>query len=322
MFFLSIYLVPLCSAEIRERITEIRSSSINASILKEKRFITPDDNLTFFFKEIKGKDIYGLLIHDRSEKNNVKTYVAKKGYLENKNNNNLILLYDGTMQIYDDKQGKKYKTDEIALESLMQSLTIDDKLVKKSTKLPFFNSDVIGRMEDGAYVHDLDSIINRLTGNKYGSVKSKNYFINKNGKKELFKGAAPDLFSLPIYYNSSSGQYQSARELAETITETPFYKQNKLSKPSLVNSIISLENSIVNPTFEVVRDKLQGIQESYNSLAELKQEVIDRHRENYRLHGYDEDFVDSLTDYRLDLNKLELTEINFRSTRWCRLLGL
>ena len=210
---------------------------------------------------------------------------------------------------YSYKQGKKYKTDEIALESLVQSLTIDDKLVKKSTKLPFFNSDVIGRMEDGAYVHDLDSIINRLAGYKYGSVKSKNYFINKNGKKELFEGAAPDLFSLPIYYNSSSGQYQSARELAETITETPFYKENKLSKPSLVNSIISLENSIVNPTFEVVRDKLQGIQESYNSLAELKQEVIDRHRENYRLHGYDEDFVDSLTDYRLDLNKLELTEI-------------
>ncbi len=106
MFFLSIYLVPLCSAEIREKITEIRSSSINASILKEKRFITPDDNLTFFFKEIKDKDIYGLLIHDRSEKNSIKTYVAKKGYLENKNNNNLILLYDGTMQIYDDKQGK------------------------------------------------------------------------------------------------------------------------------------------------------------------------------------------------------------------------
>ncbi len=106
MFFLSIYLVPLCSAEIREKITEIRSSSINTSILKEKRFITPDDNLTFFFKEIKDKDIYGLLIHDRSEKNNIKTYVAKRGYLENKNNNNLILLYDGSMQIYDDKQGK------------------------------------------------------------------------------------------------------------------------------------------------------------------------------------------------------------------------
>ncbi len=106
IFFLSVYLVPICSAEIREKITEIRNSSINVSILKEKRFITPDDNLTFFFKEIKGKDIYGLLIHDRSEKNNVKTYVAKKGYLENKDNNNLIFLYDGTMQIYDDENGK------------------------------------------------------------------------------------------------------------------------------------------------------------------------------------------------------------------------
>ena len=106
ILFLSIYLVPLCSAEIRERITEIRSSNINISILKEKRFITPDDNLTIFFKEIKGQDIYGLLLHDRSEKNNIKTYVSKKGYLDNMGDNNYILLFDGTMQIYDEEQSK------------------------------------------------------------------------------------------------------------------------------------------------------------------------------------------------------------------------
>ena len=106
IFFLSVYLVPLCSAEIREKITEIRSSSINTSILKEKRFITPDDNLTFFFKKIIDKDIFGLLIHDRSEKNNIKTYVAKKGYLDNADDKNFIFLYDGTMQVYDDEQGK------------------------------------------------------------------------------------------------------------------------------------------------------------------------------------------------------------------------
>ena len=59
IFFLSVYLVPLCSFEIREKITEIRNSNINTSILKEKRFITPDDNLTVFFKKIINKDIYG-----------------------------------------------------------------------------------------------------------------------------------------------------------------------------------------------------------------------------------------------------------------------
>ena len=104
ILFLSIYLVPLCSAEIREKITEIRNSNINTSILKEKRFITPNDNLTIFFKEINGQDINGLLLHDRTEKNRVKTYVAKNGFLDNTNGNNSILLYEGMMQIYDEKQ--------------------------------------------------------------------------------------------------------------------------------------------------------------------------------------------------------------------------
>ena len=106
IFFLSVYLVPLCSFEIREKITEIRNSNINTSILKEKRFITPDDNLTVFFKKIINKDIYGLLIHDRSEKNNIKTYIAKRGYFDNSKNNNVIFLYEGTLQIYDEKESK------------------------------------------------------------------------------------------------------------------------------------------------------------------------------------------------------------------------
>ena len=106
ILFLSIYLVPLCSAEIREKITEIRNSNISTSILKEKRFITPDDNLTIFFKDINQQNIYGLLLHDRTEKNNIKTYVAKRGYLDNTNGSNYIFLYDGTMQVYDEEQSK------------------------------------------------------------------------------------------------------------------------------------------------------------------------------------------------------------------------
>ena len=58
VLFLSIYLVPKSSAELRTKITEIRNSSISTSILKEKRFITPDSNLTVFFKKIENQNIF------------------------------------------------------------------------------------------------------------------------------------------------------------------------------------------------------------------------------------------------------------------------
>tara|TARA_B110000858_G_scaffold39175_1_gene44487 strand:+ start:542 stop:1564 length:1023 start_codon:yes stop_codon:yes gene_type:complete len=128
ILFLSTYLVPLSSAEIRSKIVEIRSSSISTSILMEKRFITPNNNLTVFFKKIENEKIYGLLIHDRSIKDNIKTYVAKTGFLDNKNGNNSIFLYDGTMQIYDQKE---YKISEIDFDKYSIDLKAFDKTEKK-----------------------------------------------------------------------------------------------------------------------------------------------------------------------------------------------
>ena len=127
ILFLSTYLVPKSSAEIRNKITEIRSSSISTSILKEKRFITPDNNLTVFFKKIDGQEIYGLLLHDRSEEKNVKTYVAKRGYLNNKDGNNSIVLYEGTMQIYNEEQ---YKITEVDFDNYSIDLKVFDKIEK------------------------------------------------------------------------------------------------------------------------------------------------------------------------------------------------
>tara|TARA_B110000483_G_scaffold201420_1_gene242452 strand:+ start:615 stop:1712 length:1098 start_codon:yes stop_codon:yes gene_type:complete len=127
ILFLSTYLVPKSSAEIRNKITEIRSSSISTSILKEKRFITPDNNLTVFFKKIDGQEIYGLLLHDRSEEKNVKTYVAKRGYLNNKDGNNSIVLYEGTMQIYNEEQ---YKITEVDFDNYSIDLRVFDKIEK------------------------------------------------------------------------------------------------------------------------------------------------------------------------------------------------
>lgn len=202
---------------------------------------------------------------------------------------------------YSFKDGKTYKTHDIPLKTMMQDTVIPAGLVKKSEKLPFFNSSVINKMENGVYINDLDAIIKGL--------KTKDGFedpISVRSKLET----KPDLFSLPIYYNRTTGKFQSARELAESITETPFYKENKLTKPSLVSAILTLEQQILNPTFETAKDKIRGIEESFTSLEELKQEVIDRHRANYRLHGYDEDFLSSIAPLgELDLDRLQLTEI-------------
>ena len=131
ILFLSVYIVPKSSAEIRNIITEIRSSSISTSILKEKRFITPDNNLTVYFKRIEGQYIYGLLLHDRTEENNIKTYVAKKGFLDNGKKQNSMYLYDGTMQIYNEKQNKITEID-------FDSYSIDLKAFNKVEEKLFY----------------------------------------------------------------------------------------------------------------------------------------------------------------------------------------
>jgi len=151
ILFLSVYLVPLSSAEIRSKIVEIRSSSISTSILKEKRFITPDNNLTVFFKKIENEEIYGLLIHDRSIKDNIKTYVAKKGFLDNKNGNNSIFLYDGTMQMYNQKE---FKISEIDFDKYSIDLKAFDSTEKK-----FFYADEKSSVE----------LINRISNKKHDS---------------------------------------------------------------------------------------------------------------------------------------------------------
>ena len=135
ILFLSMYLVPKSSAEIRSKIIEIRTTSISTSILKEKKFITPDKNLTVFFKKIDQQNIYGLLLHDRTEQDNIKTYVAKKGFLDNNNGNNSLYLYNGTLQIYNES---KRKISEIDFDSYSIDLKVFDKVEKK-----FFYADEI-----------------------------------------------------------------------------------------------------------------------------------------------------------------------------------
>ena len=107
--------------------------------------------MTVFFKKIENEEIYGLLIHDRSIKDNIKTYVAKKGFLDNKNGNNSIFLYDGTMQMYNQKE---FKISEIDFDKYSIDLKAFDSTEKK-----FFYADEKSSVE----------LINRISNKKHNS---------------------------------------------------------------------------------------------------------------------------------------------------------
>ena len=51
IIILSVYLTPISLNEIRHKIIDIRSSGIQSSILKEKKFISPVNSLTIFLQE-------------------------------------------------------------------------------------------------------------------------------------------------------------------------------------------------------------------------------------------------------------------------------
>ena len=98
---ITISITPYSLNEIRQKIVEIRSSGINSSILQERKFISPIDNLTIFIQERNGNEIDNLLIHDLKNKNKPQTYIAQKGEFISNENIKLLRLYNGSIQIFD-----------------------------------------------------------------------------------------------------------------------------------------------------------------------------------------------------------------------------
>ena len=104
---LSVYITPYSLNEIRHKIIDIRSSGIHSSILKEKKFISPVDNLTIFLQERVGNKITGLLIHDIKNPNSPQTYIAENGEFIEEDNKKILRLFNGNIQIFD-RNEKKY----------------------------------------------------------------------------------------------------------------------------------------------------------------------------------------------------------------------
>ena len=105
-FFLTTYLVPLSSLELRNKITEIRSGGIEYSVLKEKKFINPVKNLTIFIQNIENELILGLLIQDNEDQYKPITYIAESGLFNYKGSESSIQLRNGMMQIFNKKEMK------------------------------------------------------------------------------------------------------------------------------------------------------------------------------------------------------------------------
>ena len=103
---ISVYITPVSLNEIRHKIIDIRSSGIHASILKEKKFISPADTLTIFIQERDGNKINGLLIHDLKDKNSPQTYIAQRGEFIEENNKKILRLFNGNIQIFDNKESR------------------------------------------------------------------------------------------------------------------------------------------------------------------------------------------------------------------------
>ncbi len=97
---ITITITPYSLNEIRQKIIDIRSSGINSSILQERKFISPTDNLTIFIQERDGSKIDNLLIHDLKNKDKPQTYIAQKGQFLSQKNSKILRLYNGSIQIF------------------------------------------------------------------------------------------------------------------------------------------------------------------------------------------------------------------------------
>tara|TARA_B100000767_G_scaffold199711_1_gene186674 strand:+ start:200 stop:1327 length:1128 start_codon:yes stop_codon:yes gene_type:complete len=92
---LNALIVPLTQNKAR---SFIRSSDLDffESILKPKKFIDIVKNLTIYFdRKNKNGELVSIFLNDKSKENESQTTIAKKGVLEIRGENKILVLYDG-----------------------------------------------------------------------------------------------------------------------------------------------------------------------------------------------------------------------------------
>ena len=154
----------------------LRSSSISLfpSLVKEKKFNDTVKNLTVFVEKKKnsGEMLNIFLRDDSSITERSKTIIAKSGYIVKRNEQNVLVLYDGTIQT--EKKNNKinfinFNKTEINLSSFSTKTTTYPKIQENNTRSllncikPFLDEDktTIKEFQCRARIDDITSELNR-----------------------------------------------------------------------------------------------------------------------------------------------------------------
>jgi len=162
------------SLNIARSILKSSSISLFPSLVKEKKFNDTVKNLTVFVEKKKnnGEMLNIFLRDDSSIAERSKTIIAKSGYIVKRNDQNILVLYDGTIQT--EKKNNKInfinfdKTD-INLSSFSTKTTTYPKIQENNTRsllncfIPFLDEDktAIKEFQCRARIDDIASELNR-----------------------------------------------------------------------------------------------------------------------------------------------------------------
>ena len=185
--------------------------------------------------------------------------------------------------------GFAYQT--IPIKSIAQELgkdlfALEPTVLNNHKNLHTFNAPILKKLS-------LPKIIKELS--EVGSVE----FMRKKGVgKTQF-----DLLNLPIYYDSASKSFKSAKELVENFNQTPYYrKRQKLRKLNLVKQIVGLQRKITDPQLEDINSDYykEGIPDPDYTLEELDLAVTSAFLQQNNLKAGDRAISE-----RLNLNDLQ-----------------
>jgi lipopolysaccharide export system permease protein len=95
---LASYIAPWGLRELRDWATKVRTDVV-ANIVQPGRFITIEPGLTFHLRERRPNgQLVGILMDDQRDPKEHATFLAEYGEIVESNNNNFMLLYNGSMQ--------------------------------------------------------------------------------------------------------------------------------------------------------------------------------------------------------------------------------
>lgn len=95
---MSLYAMPWCFRELRDVVMKIRADFIS-HVVREGTFTTLDQGFIFHYRERSSDgSLRGILMEDRRDPNHISSYVADSGQTWSSDDNNYLVLNDGSIQ--------------------------------------------------------------------------------------------------------------------------------------------------------------------------------------------------------------------------------